>query len=108
MSRGPLPETGRVISAVTAPAGVMRLILSVLNSVNQRLPSEARGMLRGPLAGGGMGNSIAVTAGTQRSSSCCSMGRKERGRDFLTGLDHRKNWRSERRNRFMWRLKVKE
>src|SRR5262245_5236380 len=101
MSRGPLPETGRVISAVIAPEGVIRPILSVLNSVNQRLPSEARVMLVGPLPGVGIGNSVAVTAGTHRSSSCWTVGRNVLCRNLALGRLFPNRRRTERNNRFM-------
>src|SRR5262249_60324586 len=72
-------------SSVRVPVGVMRPILSALNSVNQRLPSGPVTMFVGPLAGVGIGNSIALTAGTHRSSSCWRLGRNLLGRDVAAG-----------------------
>jgi len=57
-------------SVIALVVTLMRPIRSMPNSVNQRLPSAAFVMLVGALAAVGIGNSVAVTAGTHRSSSC--------------------------------------
>jgi len=107
MSSGPLPGS-TVNSVITLVLVLMRPIRSALNSVNQRLPSAPVVMFVGPLAGVGIGNSIAVMAGTHRSSSCWSVGRNVLRRDVAAGRRRPKSRRTERKNRFMWPLKMKE